>query len=187
MANWLERAKREIRETPCRPTANTAETQVSSVTAVPHPSESGISGGGFGSFGSTPSADFLEIDAAIPRLCDARGDGDGNRAALLSNVREYPPERWLWLIGYFNAEAVKYRAASGADDDDRRHCAVNLTPGGRCLAARRGEIAASRNYQPLDDIPRRCEGYAPKAGDPDQRPGRERWPGLTIKGGDNGK
>jgi len=93
------------------------------------------------------------------------------------------------LIGYFNAEAVKYRAASGADDDDRRHCAecVNLTPGGRCLAARRGEIAASRNYQPLEDIPRRCEGYAPKADDPDQRPGRERWPGLTIKGGDNGK
>jgi len=31
---------------------------------------------------------------------------------------------------------------------------------------------------------RRCEGYAPGADDPDRRHGRERWPGLTQKGGE---
>lgn len=74
------------------------------------------------------------------------------------------------------------------DDDDRRHCAhcTNLAPSGLCLAARRGEIVASRTYQPVDCIPRRCEGYAPGPNDRDQRTGRERWPGLTIKGGNDG-
>jgi hypothetical protein len=94
------------------------------------------------------------------------------------------------------------------DDDDRRHCAqcanqkrmpfmrgsprrhcaqcANLAPSGLCLAARRGEIIASRTYHPVDHLPRRCEGYVPGADDPDRRPGRERWPGLTMKGGNNG-
>lgn len=68
-------------------------------------------------------------------------------------------------------------------DDDRRHCAdcANLTPSGLCLAAQRGEITASRTYQPVDHIPRRCEGYAPGADDPDRRPGSERWPNLHQK------
>lgn len=69
--------------------------------------------------------------------------------------------------------------------DDRRTCrqCANLA-GRRCLAAWRGEIVASRDYEPVRDIPRRCEGYAPGAGDPDTRPGRERWPGLIQKGGE---
>jgi hypothetical protein len=64
--------------------------------------------------------------------------------------------------------------------DDRRHCrdCDNLTQGGRCLAAWRGEILATSHYHPVDDWPRRCEGYAPKAHDPDQRPGKQRWPGI---------
>ena len=47
--------------------------------------------------------------------------------------------------------------------DDRRHCAEcsNLS-GGRCLAAWRGEIVASRHWRPIDDIPRRCAGYSSK-------------------------
>jgi hypothetical protein len=80
-----------------------------------------------------------------------------DQAALLSDLREYPPERWPCLIGSFNVEAAKYDATSGADDDDRRHCTECEPDGrGRCLAASRGEIAARRNFQPLDDIPRRC-------------------------------
>lgn len=69
------------------------------------------------------------------------------------------------------------------DYDDRRHCAqcANLAPSGLCLAALRGEIVASRTYHPVDDIPRRCEGYAPGPDDPDRRPGHERWPGLAAK------
>lgn len=51
--------------------------------------------------GAGPATDLEALDAAINRLCDGRGDGDGKRAALLSDVREYPPERWPWLIGYF--------------------------------------------------------------------------------------
>ncbi len=48
--------------------------------------------------------------------------------------------------------------------DDRRTCdqCANLD-GRRCLAAWRGEVAANRDYEPVRDIPRRCEGYAPKA------------------------
>lgn len=64
--------------------------------------------------------------------------------------------------------------------DDRRHCAEcgNLSAG-RCLAAWRGEIEASRQYRPIDDLPRRCGGYAPKSNDLDQRTGKQRWPGLV--------
>jgi len=66
-----------------------------------------------------------------------------------------------------------------ATDDDRRTCnqCANLL-GRRCQSANRGEIVASRNYEPIRDLPRRCEGYAPKKGEPDQRSGKERWPGL---------
>lgn len=44
--------------------------------------------------------------------------------------------------------------------DDRRTCdqCANLE-GRRCLAAWRGEIVASRDYDPVRDILRRCEGF----------------------------
>jgi hypothetical protein len=65
-----------------------------------------------------------------------------------------------------------------ATSDDRRYCAecTNLAANGACRAAWRGEIQASKDYHPVDDTPRRCEGFAPKSSDPDQRSGRERWP-----------
>jgi hypothetical protein len=73
----------------------------------------------------------------------------------------------------------------GIDDperrgDDRRSCAEcgNLASNGRCLAAARRDIIASRTYAPAPDWLRRCEGFKPLANDPDQRPGRDRWPGL---------
>lgn len=63
--------------------------------------------------------------------------------------------------------------------DDRRCCAQCANLIARCChAAMRGEIVASMDYEPMSDIPRRCIGYAPKVNDPDQRHGRERWPGL---------
>lgn len=64
---------------------------------------------------------------------------------------------------------------------DLRTCELcsNLTEADRCDAAARREIVASRNYQPIRDMPKRCEAYMPPADDPDQRPGRERWQGLT--------
>lgn len=65
--------------------------------------------------------------------------------------------------------------------DDLRTCDLcgNLTETGRCSAAARREIVAMRGYEPVRDLPKRCEAYKPPPDDPDQRPGRERWPGLT--------
>lgn len=84
------------------------------------------------------------------------------------------PER----ITSTDAEAAVWPTLTAADDD-RRTCdrCANLA-GRRCLAAWRGEIEANRDYAPVRDIPRRCEGYAPDADDPDTRPGRERWSQL---------
>jgi hypothetical protein len=70
-------------------------------------------------------------------------------------------------------------------DDDRRTCTdcANLTPReGRCLAAWRGEgpPTAARDYHPIKNALLRCIAYAPKPSDPDQRPGRERWP-ITVE------
>ena len=91
-----------------------------------------------------------------------------NQCRTDADAREYFLEQ---------AEALRRPAAV---DDDRRRCdqCANLTAGGLCLAARRGEIVANRNYEPVRDLPRRCEGYAPRPDDPDRRPGRERWPEL---------
>ena len=108
--NWLERARREIPKSARRRTANSAERTLTAVMAVPHPGLWEKSAASIGSNGSTPSGDFSEIEATIHRLCDARSDDDGNRAALLSDLREYLPERWPCLIGYFNVEVAKYEA-----------------------------------------------------------------------------
>lgn len=64
--------------------------------------------------------------------------------------------------------------------DNRRRCAEcgSLARNGRCLAAARGEIVASRSYAPAPDWLRRCEGFQPLPNDPDQRHGRDRWPGI---------
>ncbi|MBH2009040.1 MAG: hypothetical protein I8H71_04985 [Xanthomonadaceae bacterium] len=88
--------------------------------------------------------------------------------------------------GYFTGRAAadnSQKNRGDAADDDRRTCdqCANLIAR-RCHAAKRGEIVASRNYEPIRDLPRRCEGYAPGADDPDRRHGRERWPGLIQKG-----
>ena len=85
---------------------------------------------------------------------------------------------------YFTRRAAAELPKPDPFPDDRRTCdqCANLIAR-RCQAAKRGEIVASRNYEPIHDLPRRCEGYAPGATDTDRRPGRERWPGLIQKGG----
>ena len=98
----------------------------------------------------------------------------------------FDPEAWeeRAAIAEFDGGMSRQDAERLAwDEDDRRRCAqcANLTAGGLCLAARRGEITASRNYEPSRTLPRRCEGYAPGADDPDRRPGGERWQGLRGK------
>lgn len=81
---------------------------------------------------------------------------------------------------YFTGRAAAELPKPDPFPDDRVTCnqCANLIAR-RCTAAKRGEIVASRNYEPIRGLPRRCEGYAPGAADTDRRPGRERWPGLT--------
>ncbi len=77
---------------------------------------------------------------------------------------------------YFFGPAERIQQSSYLNDE-RRLCTqcTNLTSQGLCLAARRGEIVASRDFHPVRNILRRCEGYQPRPDDPDKRPGRERW------------
>jgi hypothetical protein len=86
-----------------------------------------------------------------------------------------------------SATVTDFPETKAVGDDDRRTCTqcANLTGRGLCLAARRGEIVASRSYEPIRDLPRRCEGYMPGGDDADRRPGQERWPGLIWKGNDD--
>jgi len=65
---------------------------------------------------------------------------------------------------------------------DLRPCTLcrKLAGNGRCLSAFRGELRAARDYSPsMPGKPRRCFGYDPKPEDPEQSPGRERWPYLA--------
>ncbi|SBT04588.1 hypothetical protein PROAA_1310006 [Candidatus Propionivibrio aalborgensis] len=88
-----------------------------------------------------------------------------------------------YFTGRAAADNLQKNRADAAFDDVRRTCdqCANLIAR-RCQAAKHGEIVASRNYEPIRDLPRRCDGYAPGADDPDRRHGRERWPGLIQKG-----
>ena len=115
--------------------------------------------------------------------------------AWLALIEETDPATIAEVIGQCqrDAEARDYfigRAAGelpkpAAFPDDRRTCdqCANLLAR-RCQAAKRGEIVASRNYEPIRDLPRRCEGYAPVPNDADERLGLERWPGLIQEGGE---
>ncbi len=115
--------------------------------------------------------------------------------AWLALIEETDPATIAEVIGqcqrdadardYFTGRAAAELPKPDPFPDDRRTCdqCANLIAR-RCQAAKRGEIVASRNYEPIRDLPRRCEGYAPGADDPDRRHGRERWPGLIQKGGE---
>ena len=64
--------------------------------------------------------------------------------------------------------------------DDRRWCSdcQRLAGGIRCKAPAAGLLIASRVYEPVQTMPRRCVAYLPCIDDPDQTPGAARWPWL---------
>ena len=131
----------------------------------------------------------------------AKVGADGTATAPMTADEEAAIRAWLALIeetdpatiaevmsqcqrdadarDYFTGRAAAELPKPDPFPDDRRTCdkCANLIAR-RCQAAKRGEIVASRNYEPIRDLPRRCEGYAPGATDTDRRPGRERWPEL---------
>lgn len=104
--------------------------------------------------------------------------------ALLRRAAPFDPEAWgeRAAIAEFDGglSRVDAEALAWAEDDRRRcrHC-LNLSKAGTCaVASPGGLVSARRGYEPIQGIPRRCEGYRPNEEDPDQRPGAERWPGL---------
>ena len=76
------------------------------------------------------------------------------------------------------------QCANTVDGDDRIRCTDCswLSMSGVCRAAspKHKPVVANCGYQPVRDLPRRCEGFAPYADNPDQRHGLERWPGLAA-------
>jgi hypothetical protein len=79
--------------------------------------------------------------------------------------------------GRIRQRATVWAARAG---DDRRYCPeCGNYRDRRCVMAKPGGlVSAARGYEPVPDILRRCEGFAPLPDDPDQRPGVERFPWL---------
>lgn len=151
----------------------------------------------------TPSCQYQTRTVSSVSVSEITQSQISNR--LLSAKEETAIREWLALIDetdpatiaevirqceqdadvrdYFIERAAKDLPRPSPISDDRRTCdqCANLIAR-RCQAARRGEIVASRNFEPIPDLPRRCEGYTPGATDPDPRHGRERWPGLCLRG-----
>ena len=83
------------------------------------------------------------------------------------------------------SEAARNNAqAANPLDDDRICCSdcswLSMSCVCRAAAPKHKPVVANRGYQPVRDLPRRCEGFAPFANNPDQRRGLERWPGLAA-------
>lgn len=125
-----------------------------------------------------PKNDFLSIEdeSAIHNWFDFIQETDSYVISeMIERCRSDPGTRDYFI------PRVRDLADTNPFPDDRRNCnqCMNLSSGGRCLAALRGEIQTGKFYHPLDNCPRRCVGYRPKSDDPDQRTGRERWPNLN--------
>ena len=147
MANWLERARREISSGADRATAKTAERNPTAVMAVPDPGEAEISGGSICSDGSARAADLQETETVVPRpwLAHIKETDDAIIAHLLDQFRVNMEAR-----DYFLLRAAK-TPPPDIFDDDRRRCdqCANLTERGLCLAARRGDMPPLAAVQAL--------------------------------------
>lgn len=100
------------------------------------------------------------------------GTDEAAMRAWLAHIGEIDPACISEVLGLCrqDAAALDYflgrarEAAPAATHDERRTCAqcAQLNSRGQCLAARRGEIDAARNYSPVHDILRRCHAFVPK-------------------------
>ena len=82
------------------------------------------------------------------------------------------------------AAHIDAQRANTVNDDDRIRCTdcswLSMSSVCRAAGPKGKPVVANRGYQPVRDLPRRCEGFAPYANNPDQRRGFERWPGLAA-------
>ena len=51
---------------------------------------------------------WSELESAVQACCDARGDDEKNRLALLADCRQEPADKWSWFIWYFQQEVAKW-------------------------------------------------------------------------------
>ena len=51
---------------------------------------------------------WSELESAVQACCDARGDDEKNRLALLADCRQEPADKWSWFIWYFQEEIAKW-------------------------------------------------------------------------------
>lgn len=122
-----------------------------------------------GGFGCRAEGDTLIVHPAEGITDRLRVMIRANKAELLAYLRAAndppPPAPWL----------------SGLPHDDRIQCTAcrNLT-GARCQAARRRELPSMAPWhEPDPERLHACYGFLPLASDPDQRPGKVRWPSLA--------
>ena len=122
---------------------------------------------------------MLAINPALLGFANAIGETD---LAIIADTLQRCRDD-VDALAYFLEQADQRAAqAECALPDDRitcRQCANRRPFDGRCqVAGPAGEVIASFSYTPDATMKRRCEGYAPKSSDADQRSGRQRWPGL---------
>jgi hypothetical protein len=132
------------------------------------------------------AAEAAELSALV-RAVAAVGEWSAAEIEEAITLAQADPEAALICWRTLAAE----HGLEPASHDDRRTCeqCTNLDRHRgrdgfrRCAAARRGDLphVASRDYSPVPDVPKRCEGFTAKPDDPDQRSGCERWPGLIAK------
>ena len=149
------------------------------VQFAPSAKKSDFSGGRSIATGATAGPMTAEDEAAIRGWLALIEETDPIIIAEVIDKCERDTDARAYFIGRAAAELPR------SDDpfpDDRRTCeqCANLIAR-RCQAAKRVEIAASRDYRPQPELLRRCEGYSPGPDDPDKRPGQERWPGLALR------
>lgn len=114
-------------------------------------------------------------------------DDDGKSCGKFQSTAEPIADMPAKTLSSFCHEAAVDRNSSIlptiADADDRRTCQQCLNLRGRVCSIAKPErgalVVANVGYRPQPDTLHRCAGYLPNATDNDQRPGGERWPGLT--------
>ena len=178
---------------------------VATVAVAPSPQGQVVASGVSGIYGTVLRVDVLESDShavaaspiesvALEKLLPLTACEEIAIRECLKQVGETRPDAIAEVIAlcqsdagardYFKAWAAEDSCQNTQEavvlDDDRRTChqCRNLA-GRRCQAAKRGEIIASRNYEPIPNLLRRCEAYIPGGNDIDQRPALERWPNLA--------
>lgn len=127
---------------------------------------------GAGAHGSDDDREAFEERAAIMEFDGGMTRAEAERAATA-----------LMMLSDRYAPTSEVRRCTPGDWGDLRPCTWcrNLTRSGRCLAAWRGELRASREYEPtFPGQPHRCIGYVPRDDDPERTTGRERWPELVA-------